>query len=122
FFIAVLLLTPLALSQRNPTPTPIAPKEFALMAWGDSPSDPGQLSGMRDAGLNISGFCHVEDLDRVKAAGLTCFVHDPKLSSYAPDHLPSAATIQTDVAALKKQIGDNPAAIGFFLRDEPSAP
>jgi hypothetical protein len=108
-----LVLSSLAFSQ--------TPKDFAVMAWGGSPSDAEQLSGMKEAGLNISGFCRAEDLDLVKAAGLTCFVRDPKLSAYEPEHLPSAATIRNDVAALKKQIGDNPAALGFFLRDEPSA-
>jgi hypothetical protein len=91
------------------------------MAWGDSPSDPDQLRGMKEAGLNISGFCRAEDLDRVNEAGLTCFVNDPRLSGYAPDHLPPVATMRSDIAALKKQIGNNPAALGFFLRDEPPA-
>ncbi|HEY7212084.1 MAG TPA: hypothetical protein VH477_17550 [Bryobacteraceae bacterium] len=110
-----------ALSQESFHLQPIAPKEFAVMAWGDSPSDPDQLRGMKEAGLNISGFCRAEDLDRVKAAGLTCFVTDPKLNAYAPDHLPPAATLRGDFALLKKQIGDNPAALGIFLRDEPPA-
>jgi hypothetical protein len=122
FVTTLLLLTPLAFSQRNLQPTPVSPKEFAVMAWGDSPSDADQLRGMKEAGLNISGFCRAEDLDRVKAAGLTCFVSDPKLSGYAPDHLPPPTTIQHDLAALKEQTGDNPAALGFFLRDEPPAP
>lgn len=51
------------------------------MAWGGSPSDPDQLRGMREAGLNISGFCHPEDLDKVRSAGLTCFVSDPRLEN-----------------------------------------
>lgn len=118
---ALLLFPALASSQLFFHPQPIAPKDFAVMAWGDSPSDSDQLRGMKEAGLNISGFCRAEDLDRVKTAGLTCFVNDPKLSSYAPDHLPPDDTIRRDTAALKKQIGDNPAALGFFLRDEPPA-
>jgi hypothetical protein len=119
---ALLSLSALAPSQTSLDPRPMSPREFAVMAWGDSPSDADQLRGMKEAGLNISGFCRVEDLDRVKAAGLTCFIADPKLSSYAPDHLPAADLMQRDVAALKKQIGNNPAALGIFLRDEPSAP
>jgi hypothetical protein len=119
---ALLLFVPLAFSQqRSVHLKPIAPKEFAVMAWGDSPSDIDDLRGMKEAGLNISGFCRAEDLDRVKTAGLTCFVNDPKITGYAPDHLPSDSVIRDDIAALKKQIGDNPAALGFFLRDEPSA-
>jgi hypothetical protein len=118
---ALLLSIPLAFSQRNFQPRSIAPKQFAVMAWGDSPSDADQLRGMKEAGLNISGFCRAEDLDRVKAAGLTCFVNDPNLSGYALNQLPPVATMRRDIAALKKQIGDNSAALGFFLHDEPSA-
>jgi hypothetical protein len=118
---ALLLLTPLGLSRQRLQPEPIAPKEFAVMAWGDSPSDPEELRGMKEAGLNISGFCRAEDLDRVKAAGLTCFVNDPKISAYEPDKLPDLDRMLQDVAALKNQIGNNPAALGFFLHDEPSA-
>jgi hypothetical protein len=91
------------------------------MAWGDSPSDPAQLRGMKEAGLNISGFCRADDLNAVNAAGLTCFVQDPKLNGYRPDQLPPDATLRWDIATLKKAIGANPAAIGFFLRDEPPA-
>jgi hypothetical protein len=89
-----LSLLPPAFSQRTVQPTPIAPKQFAVMAWGDSPSDADQLRGMKEAGLNISGFCRAEDLDRVKAAGLTCFVNDPKLSGYAPEQLPPVAMMR----------------------------
>jgi hypothetical protein len=119
---ALLLLLPLlAFSQSSFLPKPIEPKKYAVMAWGDSPSDADQLRGMKEAGLNISGFCRAEDLERVKAAGLTCFVNDPKLSGYALDQLPPVAIMRRDIAALKKEISDNSAALGFFLRDEPSA-
>src|SRR5690242_5486700 len=118
---ALLLSIPLAFSQTNFQPRSIAPKQFAVMAWGDSPSDADQLRGMKEAGLNISGFCRAEDLDRVKAAGLTCFINDPNLSGYTTNQLPPVAIMRRDIAALKKQIGDNSAALGFYLRDEPSA-
>jgi hypothetical protein len=118
---ALLLLMRPAFSERSFQPKPIAPKQFAVMAWGDSPSDADQLRGMKEAGLNISGFCRAEDLNLVKAVGLTCFVNDPKLSGYALDQLPPLTVVRRDIAALKKQISDNSAALGFFLRDEPSA-
>ena len=63
-------------------PQPVAPKDFAVMAWGSSPSEPEQLRGMKEAGLNISGFCRAADLDRVRDAGLTCFVRDQRASGY----------------------------------------
>jgi hypothetical protein len=115
------MLTPFALSQQRREPVPVSPKEFAVMAWGDSPSDPDALRGMKEAGLNISGFCRAEDLDRVKAAGLTCFVNDPKITAYTPDKLPDIDRVRQDIATLKSQIGNNPAALGFFLHDEPPA-
>lgn len=91
------------------------------MAWGGSPSDPDQLRGMKEAGLNISGFCRAEDLERVRAAGLTCFVSDSALENYDLRHLPADAEIQSHIAQLKSAVAGNPAALGFFLRDEPDA-
>jgi hypothetical protein len=122
-FGAILLLIPAAplRSQGNHHPNPVDPKQFAVMAWGGSPSDAGQLRGMREAGLNISGFCRADDLEKVKAAGLTCFVQDPALSGMDPMHLPPDDELRRSVAALKDQIGANPAALGFYLRDEPPA-
>ncbi len=117
---AALLPFPVWSQARHNIP-PVAPKDFAVMAWGSSPSDSQDLRGMRDAGLNISGFCRPEDLERVRAAGLTCFVSDRRLSSYDPEHLPPDDQLRRDVAELKQQIGSNPAALGFYLRDEPSA-
>ena len=117
----LLLVAPLARPQSGRHPAPASPKDFAVMAWGSSPSDPDQLKGMRDAGLNISGFCGAQDLARVEAAGLTCFVRDPDLQRMDPLRLPSEEQIRVTVAALKNQIGANPAALGFYLRDEPGA-
>jgi len=113
---------PLALAQSLHPPAPAAPKDFAVMAWGGSPSDPEQLRGMREAGLNISGFCRVEDLARVRAAGLTCFVSDKTIDGYDALRLPPDEEIRRHVAELKKEIGDGSAALGFYLRDEPDAP
>lgn len=119
---ALLLVFSPAIAQTAHRQPPAAPKDFAVMAWGDSPSDPEQLRGMREAGLNISGFCRVEDLERVRAAGLTCFVNDKLLSRDSPLGLPPDDQISRHIAELKKQIGDSPAALGFFLSDEPDAP
>ncbi len=121
-WLPVLLLLSPAFTQTPHRPPPAAPKDFAVMAWGGSPSDPEQLRGMREAGLNISGFCGVEDLQRVRAAGLTCFVSDKLLESDSQLGLPLDDQIRRHLGELKKQIGDNPAALGFFLSDEPDAP
>ena len=118
---ALLLLSP-SFAQTPHRPPPAAPKDFAVMAWGDSPSDPEQLRGMREAGLNISGFCRVEDLERVRDAGLTCFVSDKRVDRDSQLGLPPDDQIRRHLADLKKEIGGNPAALGFFLSDEPDAP
>src|SRR5258708_9007993 len=112
WLVAVLVLAP-ALSQTPHRAAPTAPKDFAVMAWGDSPSDPEQLRVMRDAGLNISGFCRVEDLEQVRSAALTCFVSDKDLKSDSPLGHPPDAQILRHLPELKKQIDDNPASLGF---------
>ncbi|HYM11566.1 MAG TPA: hypothetical protein VEU62_12585, partial [Bryobacterales bacterium] len=116
--LAAALLAP-ARAQSTHHPGPLNPHDFALMAWGGSPSDPDQLLGMEEAGLNISGFCHPEDLDRVHNAGLTCFVTDKLINGYDWLHLPSDEELRANVVELKSKIDSKPAAIGFFLRDEP---
>src|ERR1051326_882129 len=121
WLLTLLLISP-ASAQRPHRPAPAVPRDFAVMAWGDSPSDPEQLRGMREAGLNISGFCRIEDLEQVRAAGLTCFVTDKNLEGDSPLGLPPDDQIRRHLAEIKKQIGDNPAALGFFLSDEPDAP
>lgn len=100
--------------------TQVGPKDFAVMAWGGSPSNAEQLRGMKEAGLNISGFCQAKDLDKVRAAGLTCFVRDGWIDSQTATNPPSDSEIRQHFVQLKAQIGANPAALGVFLHDEPS--
>ncbi len=112
-FIAFLLASP-ADSQTDP-------RTFALMAWGQSPSDETQLRGMKEAGLNISGFCQVVDLEKVRAAGLSCFVQSPAIDKLDWLNLPADAELRSTVAGLSREVGGNPGAVGIFLRDEPNA-
>ncbi|HUZ46182.1 MAG TPA: hypothetical protein VMW54_06055 [Terriglobia bacterium] len=102
-------------------PPQVSPREFALMAWGGTPSDPNQLYWMRQAGLNISGFCSPDQLDKVNAAGLTCFASDPRANHYPWKQLPDDQKIRKNVTALVKQIANHPAALGFLMVDEPNA-
>src|SRR5437773_4718403 len=85
----LLLLGSTCRAQTGRHPEPAAPKDFAVMAWGNSPADPEGLRGMREAGLNISGFCRAKDLARVQTAGLTCFVRDRRMQSLDLLSLPS---------------------------------
>ena len=104
----------------HPMP-PVSPREFALMAWGATPSDSTQLNWMRQAGLNISGFCSPDQLDMVDAAGLTCFVSDPRANHYPWKQMPSQQAVRKNLAALVRDVRNRPAALGFFLMDEPGA-
>jgi hypothetical protein len=119
--LVVFTLVPSACGQTAAQVKPVSPRDFVIMAWGSSPSDPEQLAGMNEAGLNVSGFCRLEDLERVKAAGLACFVADPRVNDYDWEKLPADAELRQRITAATLGIKDHPAALGFFLRDEPNA-
>lgn len=108
------LLASLADSQVNP-------KTFAIMAWGESPTNEQQLRDMHEAGLNVSGFCRAADLYKVRAAGLTCFVQSPALDRLDWLKLPNDDELRKIVDTVQRDVGGNSAAAGVFLRDEPSA-
>ncbi len=119
--VLILFLFCLARAQWIATPERVEPRTFAIMAWGGSPSDPEQLRLMKEAGLNISGFCRVPDLEKVRAAGLWCFVSDKRANGYDWEKLPPESEIRRNIQDLAREIGDNPAVLGFYLRDEPHA-
>lgn len=110
-------------AQFSPTANPprVTARDFPIMAWDLSPSDPAHLQGMKEAGLNLSGFCRVEDLDRVRAAGLQCLVRDKRIETMDWEKLPDEAAVRQIAADLKRKAGSHPAAAGFTLRDEPNA-
>ncbi len=107
-----------ALAATHPPPNP---RNFAVMAWGNVPSAPEQLQWMKEAGLNIAGFCTVEEAEKVRAAGLSCFVQDPRAAGYDWQHLPPDQEIRAKLKSLSVEVGGNPAVLGFYLRDEPPA-
>jgi hypothetical protein len=74
---------------------------------------------MKEAGLNISGFCRPEEADRVSAAGLACFVSDERANGYDWEKLPSEEQVRANIDALVRPLSGNAAVLGFFLRDEP---
>lgn len=120
-FASIVLMGTAGLQQAACQVPPIAPKDFAVMAWGSSPSDSDQLRDMKEAGLNISGFCNVEDLEKVRAAGLTCFMRYEWSNAHTSPNIPADSEIREHFNQLKARIANNPAVLGFFLRDEPSA-
>jgi hypothetical protein len=76
---------------------------------------------MKEAGLNVSGFCRAEDVAKVQEAGLSCFVTDRRINGYDWTKLPAEADLRKNIAEALAQTGGSPAAIGFYLRDEPHA-
>jgi hypothetical protein len=74
---------------------------------------------MKDAGLNISGFCRAADVASVSAAGLACFVDDPRANGFDWEKLPAEEQIRKGIRELAGEVSPA-AALGFFLRDEPS--
>lgn len=114
------LLQPQWVPTRKGHPQPVSPHDIALMAWGPSSSDPDTLREMREAGLNISGFCSVGDLAAVEAAGLKCFVDDARINGYQWTNPPPDNVLKQRIAELQRQLAGHSGAIGFFLTDEPS--
>ncbi|HWR54230.1 MAG TPA: hypothetical protein VN428_24195 [Bryobacteraceae bacterium] len=119
--LAILLLAGAlgALPQMVHNPERVSARAFPIMAWGGTPSDPTQLKVMNEAGLNVAGFCRPEDAGKVKDAGLACFVSDKRVNGYDWSRLPPERELRENVAEVVKLVGDNPAVLGFYLRDEP---
>ena len=76
---------------------------------------------MRQAGLNISGFCTPGELDIVQAAKMSCFVTDDRANGYDWTKMPGEKELRENINALVGEVRNHPAALGFFLRDEPPA-
>ncbi len=91
------------------------------MAWGRSPSDAEQLRWMKEAGLNISGFCRPEEIEQVRQAGLACFVSDKRINGYDWERLPPETELRRNIGEVVAAVKDHPAVLGFYLRDEPHA-
>jgi hypothetical protein len=122
--ILVLVATTAAWAQAGFSPTPpepVAAREFPIMAWGMSPSDAGQRRWMKEAGLNVSGFCRVEALDLVAAAGLSCIVHDQRTSNRDGENLPGEAKLRKEIEWLAGEIRGKPQVLGVYLQAEPNA-
>jgi hypothetical protein len=102
-------------------PGRVSANEFPIMAWSGSPAGAEGLRLMKEAGLNVTGFCRVEELDAVRDAGLTCVVSGTPLEAMVDKPETTDAQIEQAVAALAARIGSHPAAFGVHLRDEPSA-
>jgi len=61
-------------------------------------------------------------MPRAELADLVGQLTDQMLAAARDLQFELAARLRDEIADLKKEIGDNPAALGFFLSDEPDAP
>jgi len=102
-------------------PPPVEARAFPIMAWGGAPSDPEQLRLMREAGLNVAGFCRPDDVDKVRDAGLTCFVSDRRINGFDWKNMPPDADLRQRVGEAVRATASNPAVLGYYLIDEPHA-
>ncbi len=95
--------------------------DFAVMSWGSASADPTQLQWMKDAGLNVAGFGKVADLPAFEKAGIQVFVSDRRINGYDFEKPLDETEVRKNVQALKGEVGQSPAVLGFMLRDEPHA-
>lgn len=89
-------------------PAPVPPSTFPIMAWGSAPSDAEQLKLMKEAGLNVAGFCRAEDASKIRDAGLTCFVSDKRVNGYDWSNMPPEDVLRKNVAEVVRETGKIP--------------
>jgi hypothetical protein len=120
--LCLILLAALTLEAAHPWVhkiEPVPPAVFPVLAWNPSPTDDESLALMKQAGLNLSGFCEVAELDKVRAAGLACIVKDAAIDRMVSRNQAADAEIRKAVEDLAARIAKHPAAFGVYLRDEP---
>jgi hypothetical protein len=92
---------------------------FPIMAWGGIPADPAALKQMKDCGITVAGLASPKQLDACAAAGLKALVNDPRAQGYDWQNVDEAAA-KKNIASLVAETGNHPAAIGYYLTDEPN--
>ena len=102
-----------------PAPPLPAARDFPIMSWDQTPADDAQLRGMREAGLNVGGFCRAADIPRVRAAGLACLLVDPAIGAFDLRSVPDAAAVHAALARIARDVPADGTVLGLFLDDEP---
>jgi hypothetical protein len=110
-----------ALAQTAPDGPRLAPEQFAILPWGETPGDPDALQSIYDCGFNLAGFVLPEYLDLVSDAQLKCIVLDRSAHAGEPP-VWNEAQIRQHVESLVARIGQHKAVFGYYLNDEPGAP
>src|ERR1700733_13569936 len=89
-------------------PKDVSVHDIALMGWGPVSSDAETLKDMREGGFKWGGFCTVSDLPAIEAAGLACFVDDPRVNGYDWKNLPPDEVLKEGITALKQDVAGHP--------------
>jgi hypothetical protein len=92
---------------------------FPIMPWNSPPNDPAVLKKIRECGFTLAGFVAPSALDSCAAAGLKAIVSDVRVSQYDRAAVDEAKA-RSNVSNLVAQIGNHPAVLGYYLRDEPT--
>jgi hypothetical protein len=93
---------------------------FPIMPWNSPPNDPAVLKKIQECGFTLAGFVSPSALDACASAGLKAIVSDGRVSGYDWGAVDESKA-RNNVSNLVAQIGNNPAAFGYYLRDEPPA-
>ncbi len=107
------------------SPPLVAPEQFPVFPWDVIKPSKAAYEEARACGFNLAGFVHVEDLDKVRDAGLKCFVSDPSIQvrGTAADGSAGLSDEQIDAAVknLVAKTAQLPATFGYHIIDEPFA-
>ena len=96
----------------------LAPEQFAILPWGETPGDPDALASIYDCGFNLAGFVLPEHLDLVSDARLKCIVLD-RLAHACEAPAWDETRIRQHVESLVARVGHHNAVFGYYLNDEP---
>lgn len=109
---------------RPPVVKALRPHEFALFPWDvmrliDGPEDKVHgLASLAECNFTYAGFPPAADLAACDKLGLKAIVRpDRELGFPMPDE-----KIEEEIRKLIDQTKNSPACVGYYIRDEPSAP
>jgi hypothetical protein len=98
----------------------VPPEEFAVFPWDYLPATKEAYEEARECGMNLAGFVLPEDLDKVQAAGIKCWVADPEIKIRGAEKA-TDAEIEAKVKEIVARSAGHPANYGYHVIDEPSA-
>lgn len=93
---------------------------FPILIWDSVPNDPAVIRDIAQCGITVCGFVTPNELPLIRQAGMKAIVQDPRAGGY--DWKAVDETIaRRNVASLVREVKADPAVLGWFVDDEPSA-